>query len=67
VRSVKNLVHACLFLILTPAFTFLGLTIGGADMTGLPLFLLVFVMACVAFAVSYFLTRWFFATLLKFN
>lgn len=64
---MRNLVHACLFLILTPAFTFLGLTIGGADMTGPPLFLLVFVMACVALVVSYFLTRWFFETLLYSN
>lgn len=61
------LVHACLFLIFTPAFTFLGLTIGGADMTGPPLLLLVFVMAGGAFAVSYFLTRWFFEALLKSN
>jgi hypothetical protein len=63
--NVRNLIHACLFLILTPAFTFLGLTIGGADMKGPPLLLLVFLMACVAFAVSYFLTKWFLGTLLK--
>ena len=65
--KVEKLVRAGLFLALTAGFTFLGLTIGGADMTGRPLYLLVFVMACAAFAVSHFLVRWLYGTLLKSN
>jgi len=64
---MESLARAALFLILTPAFTFVGLTIGGEDMSGRPLYLLLVVMAFAAFAVSYFLTRWLFATVLKPN
>ena len=64
---METLVRIVLFLILTAAFTFLGLTIGGAEITGRPLYLLVVVMACVAFAESYFLTRWLIGSVLKPN
>ena len=60
---MEHFVRIALFVILTAGFTFLALTAGGSDMTGPPLYLLVVVMACAAFAVSYFLTRWLYGSL----